>query len=167
MPAGNVINDGLGGVFVFDGENRIKTAGGMTYTYDAYGRRIQKSTGINYWYGPGGQAFAETDSAGNWTNYIFFGGQRLARNVSPPIRDIKYYITDHLHSTGMFVDKAGTVAAIQDDNDFYPWGGVVPGVGKTTSNNTKNSAASTAIPIPRRIWIILAPDITRTRWAAL
>src|SRR5262249_53489547 len=23
-----------------------------------------------------------------------------------------------------------------DDNDFYPWGGVVPGVGKTTSNNT-------------------------------
>ena len=25
---------------------------------------------------------------------------------------------------------------VLDDNDFYPWGGVVPGVGKTTSNNT-------------------------------
>jgi RHS repeat-associated protein len=36
----------------------------------------------------------------------------------------------------MFVDKAGTAAAILDDNDMYPWGGVVPGVGKTTSNNT-------------------------------
>jgi RHS repeat-associated protein len=137
--AGNVTNDGLGGVFIFDGENRIKTAGNVTYTYDADGRRIQKSTGINYWYGPSGQALAETDSAGNWTNYIFFGGQRLARNVpqpSPNPADIKYYITDHLHSTGMFVDKAGTTAAILDDNDFYPWGGVVPGVGKTTSNNT-------------------------------
>jgi RHS repeat-associated protein len=137
--AGNVINDGLGGVFVFDGENRIKTAGSVTYTYDADGRRIQKSTGINYWYGPGGQALAETDSAGNWTNYIFFGGQRLARNIpqpSPNPADIKYYITDHLHSTAMFVDKAGTTAAILDDNDMYPWGGVVPGVGKTTSNNT-------------------------------
>jgi len=33
------------------------------------------------------------------------------------------------------VDKAGTTAAILDDNDFYPWGGVVPGVGKTISNN--------------------------------
>jgi RHS repeat-associated protein len=75
---------------------------------------------------------AETDSSGNWTNYVFFGGERLARNVSG---DIKYYITDHLHSTAMFVDKAGTTAAILDDNDFYPWGGVVPGVGKTTSNN--------------------------------
>jgi RHS repeat-associated protein len=36
----------------------------------------------------------------------------------------------------MFVDKAGTSAAVLDDNDFYPWGGVIPGVGKTTSNNT-------------------------------
>lgn len=36
----------------------------------------------------------------------------------------------------MFVDKAGTTAAILDDNDMYPWGGVVPGVGKTSSNNT-------------------------------
>jgi RHS repeat-associated protein len=76
---------------------------------------------------------AETDNAGVWTNYIFFGGQRLARNVND---DIKYYITDHLHSTAMFVDKAGTTAAILDDNDMYPWGGIVPGVGKTTSNNT-------------------------------
>jgi RHS repeat-associated protein len=75
---------------------------------------------------------AETDASANWTNYIFFGGERLARNVSG---DIKYYITDHLHSTAMFVDKAGTTAAILDDNDFYPWGGAVPGVGKTTSNN--------------------------------
>ena len=82
---------------------------------------------------------AETDSAGNWTNYIFFGGERMARNIpqTPPAQaDIKYYITDHLHSTAMFVDKAGTMAAILDDNDMYPWGGVVPGVGKTTSNNT-------------------------------
>jgi RHS repeat-associated protein len=137
---GNVTNDGLGGTFVFDGENRIKSAGSVTYTYDADGRRVQKSTGINYWYGPGGQVLAETDSSGNWTNYIFFGGERLARNIpqTPPAQaDIKYYITDHLHSTGMFVDQHGaSYADVLDDNDFYPWGGVVPGVGKTTSNNT-------------------------------
>jgi RHS repeat-associated protein len=97
------------------------------------GQRVQKSSGTNYWSGPGGQVLAETDNSGTWTNYIFFGGQRLARNVSG---DIKYYITDHLHSTAMFVDKAGNTAAILDDNDMYPWGGIVPGVGKTTSNNT-------------------------------
>jgi RHS repeat-associated protein len=130
--AGNEVNDGLGKNFTFDAENRITVGAGVTNTYDADGRRIARSTGTNYWYAPGGAALAETDSSGVWTNYISFGGQRLARNVNG---DIKYYITDHLHSTGMFVDKAGTTAAIQDDNDFYPWGGVVPGVGKTTSTN--------------------------------
>src|SRR5437016_10675454 len=33
----------------------------------------------------------------------------------------------------MFVDKNGTT--VLDDNDFYPWGGVIPGVGTTTSSN--------------------------------
>jgi RHS repeat-associated protein len=140
--AGNMQSDGTYR-YSFDAENRIAcmnpdvnwvcNTNSISYTYDADSRRVQKSSGTNYWYGPGGQAFAETDSAGVWTNYIFFGGQRLARNVNG---DIKYYITDHLHSTAMFVDKAGTTAAILDDNDMYPWGGVVPGVGKTTSNNT-------------------------------
>jgi len=137
--AGNVIGDGSGHAFVFDAENRITGVPGLTYTYDAYGRRIAKSSGINYWYGPGKMPLAETDSSANWTYYIMFGGRRLAGYVPQPAPagpDIKYFITDHLNSTGMFVDKAGTTAAIVEDNDFYPWGGRVTGLGKNTSNNT-------------------------------
>lgn len=125
---GNMTGDGVN-TYVYDAENRISSVAGVTYTYDADGRRVKKSSGTNYWYGPSGEALAETDSSGNWTNYIFFGGIRLARNVNG---DIKYYISDHLHSTAVFADKTGTVL---DDNDFYPWGGVVPGIGQTTSNN--------------------------------
>lgn len=69
---------------VFDAENRITSTANsttMSYTYDADGRRVKESSGTNYWYGPGGNILAETDSSGNWTNYIFFGGQRLARNI--------------------------------------------------------------------------------------
>ncbi len=136
--AGNVTADDQGNTMVYDAENRVisvtnSLSGTTTYVYDALGRRIKKangSTATNYWFGPGGETAAETDAtATSWTDYIFFGGQRLARNVSG---DIKYYVTDHLHSTAMFVDKSGTVL---DDNDFYPWGGVVPGIGTTTSNN--------------------------------
>ncbi len=147
--AGNMRSDGTNN-YAYDAEYRILcmnpdpttwscNQNSLSYTYDADGRRVKKSTGTNYWYGPTGQPLAETDASGNWTFYIFFAGQRLARNVpqpSPNPADIKYYITDHLHSTAMFVDKAGTTAAVLDDNDFYPWGGAVPGVGKTTSNNT-------------------------------
>jgi len=143
--AGNVTNDGTGNAFLYDAENRIISATNngtiTTYTYDAFGRRIKKASGTTatyYWFGPGGDTLSETDASGNFTHYVFFAGQRLARNVpqpSPNPADIKYYITDHLHSTAMFVDKAGTQSAILDDNDFYPWGGVVPGVGTTSSNN--------------------------------
>lgn len=129
--AGNMLNDGINGwTYVYDAENRITTGGSVTYKYDADGRRVNKSSGTNYWYGPTGAVLAETDSSGNWTNYIFFGGQRLARNVNGTVN---YYVTDHLHSTAVFASSSGTVL---DDNDFYPWGGVVPGVGQTTSTNT-------------------------------
>jgi RHS repeat-associated protein len=144
--AGNVTADDQGNTLVYDAENRVisvsnSVSGTTTYTYDAGGRRITKSNGgavTNYWFGPSGEPLSETDASGNFTHYIFFGGQRLARNIPQPSSnppDIKYYITDHLHSTAMFVDQAGASNSILDDNDFYPWGGVVPGVGKTTSNN--------------------------------
>ncbi|MBZ5524872.1 MAG: hypothetical protein LAP21_21785 [Acidobacteriia bacterium] len=130
--AGNTINDGFNS-YTFDAENRITAVGtGASYMYDAFGRRVKKTVSsavTNYWYGPGGQVLAESDAAGAFTNYVFFGGQRLARNISG---DIKYYVTDHLHSTAVFADKSGTVL---DDNDFYPWGGVVPGVGLSNSTN--------------------------------
>src|SRR5882724_7250342 len=146
--AGNMQSDGTNR-YTFDAENRIAcmnpdinwvcNTNSISYTYDADGQRVKKSDGTNYWYGPSGDVLAETDNSGAWTNYIFFGGQHLARNVPQPAPnppDIKYYITDHLHSTAMFVDKTGTTAAILDDNDMYPWGGIVPGIGKTTSTNT-------------------------------
>jgi len=53
---GNMLTDGINNwTYVYDGENRITTAGGVSYTYDADGRRVQKSSGTNYWYGPSGQ----------------------------------------------------------------------------------------------------------------
>lgn len=135
--AGNLLNDGINSFnYGYDAEYRLISAGTTTYLYDAGGRRIQKSTGTTYWYGPTGGALAETDSSGHWTFYVFFAGKRLARNVPQPApnsADIKYYVDDHLHSTAIFADKSGTVL---DDNDFYPWGGLVQNVGTHASNNT-------------------------------
>src|ERR1043166_907050 len=56
--AGNSLTDGINNWnYVYDGKNRITTAGSVTYTYDADGQRIQKSSGTDYCYGPGGQAY--------------------------------------------------------------------------------------------------------------
>ena len=134
--AGNLLTDGFH-TYTYDAENRVKTVDGTaTYTYDGAGRRIAKSSGEHTWYGPNGGILAETDASDNWTNYVYWASRRLARNTpqpSPNPPDIKYYVSDHLDSTAMFVDKDGKT--ILDDNDFFPFGAVIPQVGSTNSTN--------------------------------
>jgi len=122
--AGNLRTDGSGRVYSFDQENRITGAGGLTYTYDADGNRVQKSngsTGTIYWYmSPG--IVAESDLSGNLkSEYVFFAGERVARkDFSGSTTSVFYYFSDHLKTASVITDSAGTVKA---DSDYYPWGG--------------------------------------------
>jgi RHS repeat-associated protein len=52
------------------------------------------------------------------TNYMFFNGKRVARH--DPSGAVHYYLSDHLGSTTMVVSAAG---AIENESDYYPWGG--------------------------------------------
>jgi len=107
----------------YDAENHLKTAAGVTYTYDGDGKRVQKSSGKLYWYGIGSDPLDETDLAGNTNNasfneYIFFGGKRIARRDST--NAVNYYFADHLGTARIVANFSGTVL---DDSDFYPFGG--------------------------------------------
>ena len=80
--AGNTLGDGVY-TYTWNGESRIKPAGGVTYNYDGDGRRAAKSGSKLYWYGSGGEILAETDTSGNvQSEYVFFGGKRVA--LVPP-----------------------------------------------------------------------------------
>jgi RHS repeat-associated protein len=118
--AGNVLSDGSFS-YTWDAESQLKTAAGVTYTYDGDGRRVQKSSGKLYWYGAGGEVIAESDAAGNITDeYVFFGGQRIARrNVSSG--NIYYYFVDHLGSSRVVLQSGQSTACY--DADFDPFGG--------------------------------------------
>ncbi len=78
--------------YTWDAESRMKSAAGVNYTGvypersrgDGDDRRVQKSNGKLYWYGAGGDPIAESDASGNLTSeYIFFGGKRIARVQLP------------------------------------------------------------------------------------
>ena len=124
----------------------MKTAAGVTYTYDGDGRRVAKVhpytgeanpgpeilDGLThlYWYGMGSDALDETDAAGNTNNssfneYIFFGGRRIARR---DFNNVNYYFADHLGTSRVVTDAGGTVL---DDSDFYPFGGERPVIAST------------------------------------
>src|SRR5947207_12544972 len=82
-----MMRDNIGTSYVYEAENRISTARGFTYVYDADGNRVQKinanttpATGTLYWYMSAG-IVAESDLSGNLqSEYVFFDGKRVARN---------------------------------------------------------------------------------------
>src|SRR4029077_12563104 len=106
--------------YAYNAENQLKSTAGVTYTYDGDGKRVEKSNGKLYWYGMNADALDETDASGNLTDeYIFFGGKRIARRDS--LGNVDYYFADHLGTARVVTNATGT---IQDDSDFYPFGGL-------------------------------------------
>jgi RHS repeat-associated protein len=110
--------------YTYDPENRINVAGGFTYAYDKSGNRVKKANGTSgtlYWYMLPG-IVAETDLSGNLqSEYIFLGGQLVARRDGPTgAGGVSYYIADHLKTTNIVTDAAGN---IKNESDYYPWGG--------------------------------------------
>jgi RHS repeat-associated protein len=108
----------------YDAENRLATAGGVTYTYDGDGKRVMKSGGTLYW---GAGPLAESDlmgSAASWKEYIFFEGKRVARRDAVD-SSVHYFFSDHLGSTSVITNNAGTT--FEEDLDYFPYGGIASG----------------------------------------
>jgi RHS repeat-associated protein len=132
--AGNMTTGG----YTYDAENRLLTGGGLTYTYDGDGKRVQKSSSKLYWYGMGADALDETDSTGSTSNsafneYVFFTGKRLARRNSS--NTVFYYFTDHLSTSRAMVQGGQTTVCY--DADFYPFGGERTPITNTCPQNYK------------------------------
>ncbi len=108
--AGNVTKDNLGNQPTYDAENRITTVAGYTYSYDADGTRMEKasgSSGTMYWPGPSG-TLTESDLTGTINEeYIYFGGQRIAR-VDRPSGTVHYYFSNDLGSHTMVTSATGS-----------------------------------------------------------
>ncbi len=117
-PVGNMTSNGSL-AYTYNAENELTSAVGVTYKYDGDGRRVSKSTGKLYWYGGTSDPIAETDASGNTTDeYIFFGGQRIARRDSSA--NVVYYMADHLGTSRLVTNASGSIL---DESDFYPFGG--------------------------------------------
>jgi len=116
---GNMTSNGSAN-YTYDAENRLKTSGGVTYTYDGDGNRVMKSSGTIYW----GAALAESDltaSSTSWKEYVFFGGKRVARRDASN-SSVHYFFANHLGSTSVVTNNTG--ATLEEDLDYYPYGGL-------------------------------------------
>jgi RHS repeat-associated protein len=117
--AGDLTGDGVN-TYTWNAEAHLKTAAGVTYTYDGDLRRVEKSSGTLYWYCAAcGQVLAESDLSGNLTSeYAFFNRRRIARrDVSSG--NIYYIFTDRLGSYRTLTDSSGNV---KGESDYYAFG---------------------------------------------
>lgn len=121
--AGNLLNDSAHS-YTYDAEGRIKTVDGTgaTYAYGPDGQRVRKDTSsgsVEYVYF-GSQMIAEFNPAtGAWTDYIFAGGKRIAKDSSSNATGAQYYQSDHLGSTRIMTDPSGTKIS---DCAYAPFG---------------------------------------------
>ena len=148
--SGNVTNDGTN-TYTWNAEGRMTSAAGVSYMYDGFKRRVEKSNSKLYWYGPHGEVLAESDLSGNiLSEYIYFAGQRIARrdpNVSGGA-NVYYFLGDRLGSAKQIVSIGlnGTLngcnsttptGCIVAESDYYPYGGERVITADATSNTYK------------------------------
>jgi len=117
--AGDLTADGVN-TYSWNAEAHLKSAAGVTYTYDGDLRRVKKSSGTLYWYcATCGNVLAESDLSGNLTSeYTFFGDRRVARrDVSSG--NVYYIFSDRL---GSYRTLTGSSGNVQGESDYYPFG---------------------------------------------
>ena len=105
--AGNLTTDAAG-TYTWNAEGELKAAGGVTYTYDGDGRRVQKSNGKILPGNGGGEVIEESDASREHAGVvcIFFGGKRVANRVvsSGAILD---HAEDFIGSSRVITTSAG------------------------------------------------------------
>jgi len=127
----------VGASYTYDAENHVtQVAASSTvgYVYDGDGKRVEKTSGDSayklFWYDVNGNVLDETDGSGNLSSeYVFFGGQRIARRDSSS--NVYYYFADHLGSARVVTNSSGTVL---DDCDYFPYGMLINSSCVTSGN---------------------------------
>ena len=126
---GNVLNKtgASGGTYTFDYGNRLRGTAGLSYRYDADGRRVrQDSAGANlkysYYARDGRLVWQRDDAAGKRIHNLYLAGSLIAefsRPVSGSAETIAYLHTDALGSSIAKTDGAG---AVIERSEYEPYG---------------------------------------------
>jgi RHS repeat-associated protein len=132
--AGNVTHDATHG-YTYDAENhlvQVDAGSTATYTYDAVGKRLEKTTSaghLDYLYDLAGNVAGEWNST-PIAHYDYLNGQLVAEYIA----STTYFIhKDHLGSTRLIT---GVTQNIVDNMDYLPFGEQIAGGSSSTHKFT-------------------------------
>src|SRR3989441_2558178 len=124
--SGNITANGPGTSFTFNQENFITAASASnSYSVDTRGRRVKKTvSGVTTSYFYSGSVVISEQQGSAWTDYIFFGNQRIAKQTGSTSSTATYLHPDHLGSTRRCSDSSGNSNGACD---YEPFGEFQPG----------------------------------------
>ena len=116
-----------GAVYGFDYGNRLRSTAGLTYRYDADGRRVRLDTAgaqakYSYYAKDGRLVWQRDDVAGKRLHNLYLAGSLIAefsRPVSGATETITYFHTDAL---GSLIAKTDVAKATIESTSFEPYG---------------------------------------------
>jgi len=165
--AGDVINDGIGNSYTFDGEGKLSASSGSSYVYDASGLRVEKISGgttTEYIYFNNKAIALLNPSAGAWTDLIFAGDTPLAEVAGNQTASPIYRLADHLGSVVVETDGFGNAIG---SNLYAPYGQLLAssisdafaftGLEHDNENGSYHALARNYLLAPSR-WINPDPD---------
>ena len=122
---GNVDNKN-GTLYSFDFGNRLRSAAGNSYRYDAHGRRVKTSSAagdVYFVYGQSGQLYWTRDQRDQQRRrFIYLGGSLIAEHTRPigaTTETVTYQHTDALGSPVARTNQAGQVI---ERSEYEPYG---------------------------------------------
>jgi RHS repeat-associated protein len=123
---GNVLNKNGAG-YTFDYGNRLRTAAGLTYRYDAHGRRVrQDSTGtqLKYsFYSQDGKLRWQRDKpASKRISNLYLAGSlvaELSRPIGSSVATVSYLHTDALGSP---IARSNSSGVVTETSEYEPYG---------------------------------------------
>jgi RHS repeat-associated protein len=122
--AGNLLTDGLGNNYIYDGEGKITSGGGVVYYYTAEGQRAGKSGSVPvdtiYF---AGRPIARLSGTA-WTDLIYGPNGLLAEVPGTQTGAPIYRMTDHL---GSLVGTLSSTGAVLSTQDVAPFGEIFTG----------------------------------------
>jgi RHS repeat-associated protein len=121
--AGDLLSNGFN-TMTWDAENRITSAGGATYIYDAEGNRVEKQgVGVTDTIYFGGRPLARY-TAGAWTDMVYGPNGLIAEVPGNETAQPSYRLLDYL---GTLVGTVASNGILTNPLDYTPFGQVFSG----------------------------------------
>ena len=116
-----------GTAYTFDYGNRLRSTAGLTYRYDAGGRRVrQDSNGGQLKYSTyakdGRLVWQRDEPAGKRINNVYFAGSLLAEISRPIGTDTATFSYFHTDALGSPIAKTNSAGAVIETSEYEPYG---------------------------------------------